>query len=105
MNRPLLVQAVKEYFIDIDNVGECLFALGELLRNSEGKTLFHLEGLASLVGVIGSDLLLSSDMGKKALETLDTSLLEEQTSNQTAPRKGRSSHEKKLSPKEVLTTS
>lgn len=71
MNSPLLVQAVKEYFVDVDSAGESLFALGELLHNSEGKELYHLEGLASLVAIIGADLKCSAEMGCKALESLN----------------------------------
>lgn len=50
---------------DNAGAGKTLLALGELLRNSEGKKLRHLEGLGALVSLIGADLMKSAKPAKK----------------------------------------
>ena len=103
MNQRLMVQSVREYFFNVDNAGESLFALAELLGNSDGKKLYHLERLASLVAVIGSDLLYTADMGKKALETLDAFHEAAQAPAEAAKPKVPARNQKP-SPREVPTT-
>ncbi len=50
---------------DGEGAGKTLLALGELLRNSEGKKLRHLDGLGALVSLIGADLMKGAKPAKK----------------------------------------
>lgn len=50
---------------DGEGVGKTLLALGELLCNSEGKKLRHLDGLGALVSLIGADLMQGAKPAKK----------------------------------------
>ena len=57
--------SVQAPITDSQGAGKTLLALGELLRNSEGKKLRHLDGLGALVSLIGADLMKAAKPAKK----------------------------------------
>ena len=57
--------SVQAPITDSQGAGKTLLALGELLRNSEGKELRHLDGLGALVSLVGADLMKAAKPAKK----------------------------------------
>ncbi len=74
MNTPLRIQAVREYFIEVDHVSESLFALGELIEAAQGKPIHHIDGLAWLVGIVAGELKAAAEMGGESLDSLEATL-------------------------------